>query len=352
MLQGGIYICATHFDDIFQSCLTSLTGQETAPGFDLTSVTIVWNGMGPLLEADIAKTMEWAEKNWSAPFSLTHIREDRWGIPFARNRALEHVTSEKLDWLAFIDSDCVAHPGWLFALTERAKSQAADVVAGSWVIESRGEPSSWLPRHLFGLKHYVLDGTEIPDGGILPNAYTRNVFLHSSVLEKVDKHYRRFDESMAQTGGSDVMFFSELHRAGAVIIACHTAQVSEIYRGDRLTLRWQANRRLRNTQLLLARAPRTGEKTVKSPGSVNTLAHLFWRIPLSLLLMPLALSRRVRRFVGVTVLWTAPYVAAALYAVGIRFEEYANRFVLRRAPQLKKAQRDQTDSRITGSTHR
>lgn len=325
---GTVFICTTGFSPSLIRCLTSLSQQRVAPGFNIVKLTVVWNTNSLAAQASERQLDEWALAHWKGPLHLHQHWEPRRGIPQARNKALSVAIDIGLDWFAFIDDDCVAHPGWLETLTGRARETGADVVAGSWHIVPDGSPSSWLPRHIFGPKGYDPGGRPARDGDHLPTAYTRNVLVRMSAIDSAPEEARRFDESLSYRGGSDVIFFYGLSRAGSTIVYAKEAVVDEVYPERRMTLRWHFKRRIRNTQLRLSRAPMTGESTVSSGGSLLNLFHLLWRIPAGLLLAPIsAVSHRVRRFIGTTALWSAPYIAALLHFMGIHYLEYADRFV-------------------------
>lgn len=326
-LSGTIFVCALAFSPQLVRCLTSLAQQRLSRGFTVEAVTIVWNASSAAAQRYQSQMDEWVRLHWGGPLRIDHESETRQGIPWARNKALCVAITQGLDWFAFIDDDCVAHCDWLQNLTKRAAESEADVVAGSWHIVSHGRPSSWLPRHIFGPKGYQRDGRPALDGEQLPSAYTRNVFVRLSAVTTASGRAHTFDESLSHRGGSDVMFFHRLSRAGSRIIYAEGAVVDEVYSRSRMTLGWQFRRRIRTSQSRLSRANTTGEKVVPSRESLMPLVHLLWRIPSGLLCFPLSVfSHRVRRFIGATVLSSAPYLAAGLHVIGVHYLEYADRF--------------------------
>ena len=297
------------------------------------SIVVIWNSGTAEAEDSSAKLQSWQASNWDSPVVIEEHVESRKGIPYARNAALDIAAHKGLNWFVFIDDDCVAHDGWLYQLTDMANKSQADVVAGGWTIKSDGERSTWLPDGVFGTKTYLINGREAVNGDILPTAYTRNVLVRTPVLSLPTNGGVRFDESLANQGGSDVIFFSELSQAGARIIFAEHAVVDEIYRGHRLSLSWNLKRRIRNTQLALSRAQSTGEK-IAHRGQVNFRElRLLFRVPASILLVPASIfSARVRRFIGTTLLHSAPYIGALLHVLRISYEDYSDRFVFRRLP--------------------
>jgi glycosyltransferase involved in cell wall biosynthesis len=315
------FVCVSEPSEEFFECLASLSAQETRDDNLLGSVNVIWNCPEEVMENSRYALNQWA-KTLSVFPTLHHYFEAQKGIPYARNRALQVARERGLQWVAFIDDDCVAVPSLAQTFADVAGESGALAVAGGWEIVSASTPSSWLPDAVFGVKHYQVDGEDAPNGAALATAYTRNVLLNLSEIDQL-LGSSFFDTSLATTGGSDATYFFGVFRAGGRIVYAPDARVTETYSGKRVNLLWHFRRRIRVTQQKIIRARGTGEKFV-SPGLLGlALLRLVWRLPLSVLVFPLAvLSYRIRRWIGSTVLIGSPLIAALLLALGVRFHEY------------------------------
>jgi len=96
------------------------------------------------------------------------------------------------DWLAFIDDDCEAQPGWLEAIVKA--SPEADVVEGRTV--APGATDSPLEEHVENLRGGVLWSCNL--------AVERKAFLALG----------SFDEDFLEAGGEDMEFAWRVARAG------------------------------------------------------------------------------------------------------------------------------------------
>jgi glycosyltransferase involved in cell wall biosynthesis len=325
----ALVVCLNGKSPVSQQTLESLADQRTCDGWVLDSLIIVWNGDAADIENAKSLVAASFPKFSDNSIPVYQVLESRIGIPFARNCGIETARKRGAGWLYFIDDECLADSDLLFRLTECAGRENAQVVAGGWEIASDGKISSWLPRGVFGTTYYEVDGRRGCDGDILSTAYTRNVLFDLALVEQSPSGPQRFDESLAESGGSDTRFFFQVSRRGGKIVFADHARVTEKYRNDRLTLRWHVLRRIRNTQLKVLRAPETGEKLLTQRLLLAFLSSVFWRLPFSLLVLPSTLVfGRAGRWVGSTALRLSPYFGLVLLLLGFRFHEYAGRFRL------------------------
>lgn len=323
----SIFICARNFSPALLLALTSVANQTQPRNWEVKSVVVVWNADHRTNEESERRLKDWATENWAAPFPLQMVEETRVGIPHARNKALEVGHSARLGWIAFMDDDCIADPDWLFQLEQQARKCDADVIAGGWEIEPARTFSPWLPASVFGPKFYQDDGMNIPDGGNLPTAYTRNVVFRRSLVERAPSEHQVFDGKATQTGGSDSLFFYRLLSHGGLAIFSEDARVRELYDGNRLGLAWHVRRRIRNSQQRVLRSKETGESITTFKQGLQSLLSLLIRVPASIFLLPVApFSDRVKRWIGATILKAAPHIGLLLLALGFRYQEYAGRF--------------------------
>lgn len=179
------------------------------------------------------------------------------GIPYARNHGLEWAKERSVDWMGFIDDDCVADVAWLEELLAARRAYKADVVAGSWRLQPSQKPSALIHPRTWDHRTYQFGGRDAQTGDRLPYAFTRSV-LFSVMDNPLLSAGLRFDVSRAELGGSDVLFFRELARGGQTLVFANESKVVEHYEGERLTYLWHVKRAIRNVQFRLERS-REGE---------------------------------------------------------------------------------------------
>jgi GT2 family glycosyltransferase len=326
------FVCVGGMSPRLFDCLESLDRQIGPDNARIGSIKLVWNCNQDEANAGINQLDYWLERQKFST-SLSHHFEGRRGIPYARNKALDVARQDGITWMAFIDDDCTADPRLVDTLVDVALNTLAMVVAGGWEVIPASEPSRWLPSGVFGVKHYAGGGENASSGEEIRTAYTRNVLFNLPRVDDLFGQKATFDESLALTGGSDATFFFSVSGIGGKIVYAPEAKVVETYDGERLTLAWYLRRRIRNTQQKILRARLTGEQVIPPGVAVEVLARLLWRIPFGVLILPLALfSDRVKRWIGATVLMSAPIVGFLLLLGGVRFREYASdkRWVLLR----------------------
>ena len=142
------------------------------------------------------------------------------GADLSRNRGIEESTGEVL---AFLDSDCVAHPDWLVRIADRL-TRAPQTVVGGRVLH-RG--TFW--QRVTGVADF---GEFLGSGNREVRALpTCNMALGRTVLGET-----RFDPRLPRAGG-DTLFSETLRRKGArlvfdpsIIVVHHPA----VERGDML----------------------------------------------------------------------------------------------------------------------
>ncbi len=157
------------------------------------------------------------------------------GIPFARNKTLE-LARGLADDVIFMDDDEVPESGWLEELLRVRKAYDADIVTGAVNPVFTSAPPGWMSEGGF------LQYTRHKTGTVLDRAYTNNTLVPWHLLQESGL---RFDEKMAQTGGSDTHFFRRLHAGGARIVWANEAVVSESIPETRSDAGWILQRAFR-----------------------------------------------------------------------------------------------------------
>ena len=179
-----------------------------------------------------------------APLTVSYVCEPRPGIAFARNAALEFVTT--CDVVAFLDDDEVADPGWLRLLLDAMVQFDADVTTGPCDRDLPINAPKWAHvSSLFTAEHY-------PTGTERPVAFTGNAAVRGAAIVE---HGLRFAIDHPQMGGTDHWFFAALVEHGARIVWVDEARVTEAVTADRLRLRWAWRRGFRIGYSLVVRDP-------------------------------------------------------------------------------------------------
>jgi len=165
---------------------------------------------------------------------LRYDHEPRPGFVHVRNRAIE---VGPCDLVAWIDDDEWPEPAWLVRLLRDMDEKDADVVCGPVLTRLGAGAPRWLVRGRFG------DSASVGPGTIVDwtTGRTGNTVIRGSWF--YHRGYR-FDPAFSATGGEDADFFSRLDEAGARLVSSD-ATVYEEADGERLTLRWHVERRMR-----------------------------------------------------------------------------------------------------------
>ncbi len=245
------------------------------------------------------------------PCKLIYLTEEKRGIPFARNRILEHAVSREAEYITFIDDDETASPDWLGSLYDVITEAGVDAVQGK-VISVLPE-GNLLP--LWSKKAKRKEGNK-KEGSARKGLSTNNVIFKT---ELITKKGLRFDEHYALTGGSDIDFFSRAAALGSQHLWTNRAIVFEKIPISRLTLKWQFQR--------LFRVGATGtHMTVQQRGYFYALMRYVPKILVRIFLGPILLvtagifSYEVRLL---SVHWIACALGHSLGFMGILGDEYS-----------------------------
>lgn len=166
---------------------------------------------------------------------VRYVHEPRPGIAAARNRALRESSADAL--LVFIDDDERPHEQWLEQLLAAYARFGSAAVVGPVISEFDQEPEDWITAGRF------FDRRRLPTGTKIDVAATNNLLLD---LRQVNALALTFDESFGQSGGSDTLFTRQLARAGAELVWCDQAVVSDRVPVGRLSRKWVLSRAFRS----------------------------------------------------------------------------------------------------------
>lgn len=210
-------------------CLHSLATMTLPEGVALR-VIVADNDSEPSAQTLVAKTA--AELN----LALTYVHAPSGNISIARNACLAAATG---DFLAFIDDDQIASPGWLNAALTCMRDTSADVVLGP----VRAVYPQGAPRWLIGSGFH--DNLPAFVRGEIHTGYTG-----STLMQRTSPAFSglTFELAYGTTGGEDTDFFHRAHARGARIAYAPEAIMYEPVPPSRLSLRWLIRRRARYGQ--------------------------------------------------------------------------------------------------------
>jgi glycosyltransferase involved in cell wall biosynthesis len=166
---------------------------------------------------------------------VRYVVEPTPGIAAARNRALREAGGS--DLLVFVDDDERPHPGWLSHLLATQERCGAAVVAGAVVSAFDGELDPWIEAGGFFRRR------RLPTGTPIDVAATNNLLLDMARVREVGA---RFDPAFGITGGSDTLFTRTLSAAGARMVWCDEAVVTDCVPTARMSRRWVLRRAFRS----------------------------------------------------------------------------------------------------------
>ena len=225
----SVDVCVCTFRrDSLNATLASISAQVLPSGVKLR-IVVADNDDMPIRRESIIDAAT------ALQLDLVYVHAPARNISVARNACLDAATA---DWIAFIDDDEIATPGWIGALL--AAAPGCDIIFG--VSQARyPDPATpdWVARGDF-------HSNRIAGNDAAWNGYTANVLIRRRLVER---HGLRFAVELGQTGGEDTMFFFDAHRVGAGFGYAPAAIVEEDTPIARAGLRWLALRRYRSGQV-------------------------------------------------------------------------------------------------------
>lgn len=204
------------------------------------------------------------ETRAASPFHIEYVHCPKANISIARNACLQACTA---DYLAFIDDDELASPGWLQELYSTMVKTRADAVLGPVEAEYDGSAPSWMQRGDFHSTFPVWVG------GAIKTGYTCNVLLD---MRSPHVSGRRFDLALGQSGGEDTQFFSAVTDGGGTIAFAPAALLKEPVPQKRASFSWLAKRRFRSGQThgrILAQRKSGVGRIVQGALAMNKVAY-------------------------------------------------------------------------------
>lgn len=155
-----------------------------------------------------------------APFPVCYSHEPIRGIASARNTAIGKAVELGADWIAFIDDDETAAPGWIAALMD-PRFRHVPILGGANVTQFPPEIPEWLRPRAKPRPHG--SGTVTGAG---------NIRIAASVFERL-----RFNEALGLGGGEDGEFILQARALGLETRHTALAVTYEVAHPERYTAR-------------------------------------------------------------------------------------------------------------------
>jgi glycosyltransferase involved in cell wall biosynthesis len=172
----SILIAAHNRCELLARTLESLRGLEIAPDLaGSVECLVIANACTDDTEGVVTRAAP------TMPFPTRVVAEPRQGVSFARNRAVEESRHELC---LFIDSDCLAEPGWLAEHVRMYREHGADLVTGRidlWWAECDPPPAGRLSRSMLealGEHHFAGEDVRLDE----PRAYAANFSFRREVF--------------------------------------------------------------------------------------------------------------------------------------------------------------------------
>ena len=234
-MDATIVICTLNRPESLKRALRSCLAQDRPNGttFDVVVVDNSADGNVSDLVGGYA----------GGPVDVRYVREMRTNISHARNAGVAAASGR---YLAFVDDDMDAPPGWLGEALGCLERTEADIMIGRVVPEFEGdqgwanelaEPAEWFGREI-----------EVEDGGRLTNL--KRIGTGNSVMKRdsVLSMDSPFDPAFGRIGGEDTDFFQRVQQTDAKIVYSRRAWMTEVVPASRSNADYLALRRFRESQ--------------------------------------------------------------------------------------------------------
>jgi len=214
--------------------LASLARQTLPPEIGLR-IIVADNDAEPEARARVLTAAE------AHGLDVVYVHAPARNISIARNACLDAALG---DWIAFLDDDEAASPGWLAALLAEAQASGWDAVLGPVKALYGPDAPRWIALGDF---HSTRPA---PVGGRILKGYAGNVLIRRRAMEAAGL---RFDPRLGRQGGEDDDFFYRLTDAGGSIGFAPDALAFEPVPPQRASLTWLLKRSFRTGQTHAAR---------------------------------------------------------------------------------------------------
>ena len=241
------------------------------------------------------------------PIALHYTEESRAGITHARNTAVAVALQRGADFVAFIDDDDQPQSDWLIQLLDRQAVTNADLVFGTWVLDSlmpQWARESGIFRSPVKAKHENKGGRY----GLPGCASTCNALVGRDILERIATTGPVFSHAFRYSGGEDKDFFIRASSLGANLKSADMSVIHRNHEPDRYTARGLLKRGFKNgcSQVGMARSHGGGKRVWKLLGTAFTkLLMSLFLLPFSVFSKGLFMHSLYRMAKALGVLYTA-----------------------------------------------
>ena len=272
----AICICTHNRSQLLQRSLASMTDIELG-GYNPSRVEIIV--VDNSCNEETKAVCKQAAHRLS--MAVTYVEEPEAGITYARNRAVAEALARGNDFVAFIDDDDLPMPNWLLTLLDRQAVTHADLVFGTWVLDT--SMPQWARESGIFRSPVKFKGDKKAGRYHLPHcASTCNVLAGREILEQIGADEPVFSHAFSFSVGEDKDFFIRASRVGAKLASADSSIIQRNHESERYTLRGLFNRGFKNgcSNIYMARAHGSWKRIAKLV--IKALLKLF----ISLILLP------------------------------------------------------------------
>lgn len=225
-----IGLCSSRFDSEFKKSISGIGKIKTPKNFNLI-IVLIDNNLSKEKKKYLSKIKTYRNTK------IIYRTEKRKGIVYARNNFLKFIynSKKKIDYLGFIDDDCVPKTNWLLKHFQTFDKFNCDISTGPQLLKNN-------KNYNFEKKYEILNRNINKKYQRVSWAATNNVLFK---YKKLSKKKIIFDIFLNKVGGSDQLFFKKLNLSGFIIIWNKDAIVHELAKPERLSEKWFKMRCLR-----------------------------------------------------------------------------------------------------------